>query len=191
LCSRTCFRRYRARRAPFSCFALPDAFSASPRGSGPVFKFCAPGRFFVVTERVGHRFQVLRSRTRFRRHRERRGPLTSWALRNAFSALPCAWGTVFTFCATERVFGVTERVGHRLNVLRSGTRFRRDRARRALSSRFALLDTFSALPRASGTVFTFCTPERVFGVTERVGPCFQVLCSRTRFQSYRASRFSF
>jgi hypothetical protein len=37
--SRTHFRRYRGRRVPFSCFALPYSFSAVPRASGPVFMF--------------------------------------------------------------------------------------------------------------------------------------------------------
>jgi hypothetical protein len=39
----TRFRRCRGRQVPFSCFALPDSFSAVSRASGPVFKLCAPG----------------------------------------------------------------------------------------------------------------------------------------------------
>jgi hypothetical protein len=31
--SRTCFRQYRGRRVPFSCFVLPDSFSAVPKAS--------------------------------------------------------------------------------------------------------------------------------------------------------------
>jgi hypothetical protein len=42
LCARTRFRRYRGRRFPFSCFARTGSFSAVPRMSGIVFKFCAP-----------------------------------------------------------------------------------------------------------------------------------------------------
>jgi hypothetical protein len=37
--ARTSFRRYRGRLVPFSCFALPDSFSALSRASGPVFLF--------------------------------------------------------------------------------------------------------------------------------------------------------
>jgi hypothetical protein len=44
--SRTRFRRYRERRVPFSCCALPNSFSAVPRASVPVFMFCAPGLVF-------------------------------------------------------------------------------------------------------------------------------------------------
>jgi hypothetical protein len=81
------FRRYRGRRVPFLCLALPDSFSAVPRASrpffmfslsdsfsdvltasGPVFMFCALGLIFDGTEGVGSRFHVLRSRTRFRRY---------------------------------------------------------------------------------------------------------------------------
>jgi hypothetical protein len=38
----TRFRWYRGRRVPFSCFALPDSFSAVPRASDPVFMISAP-----------------------------------------------------------------------------------------------------------------------------------------------------
>jgi hypothetical protein len=55
---RTHFRRYRRRRVPFSCFALPDLFSAVPRASDPVFMFCAPRLIFDGTEDVGSRFLV-------------------------------------------------------------------------------------------------------------------------------------
>jgi hypothetical protein len=65
--SRTRFRRYRGRRVPFSCFALPDSFSTVSMTSGPVFMFCAPGLVFDGTEGVGSRFNVLRARTHFRR----------------------------------------------------------------------------------------------------------------------------
>jgi hypothetical protein len=40
--SRTHFRRYRGRQVPFSCFKLPDSFSAVPRALGPVFMFSEP-----------------------------------------------------------------------------------------------------------------------------------------------------
>jgi hypothetical protein len=71
----THFRRYRERRVPFECFgrvdsfsyyAHPDAFSAVPRASGPVFMFCVPGLIFGRNDGAGYRFHVLRARTRFR-----------------------------------------------------------------------------------------------------------------------------
>jgi hypothetical protein len=57
--SRTHFRWYRGRRLSFSCFVHPDSFSAVPRGSGPVFMFCAPGINFGCTEGVGSRSVAL------------------------------------------------------------------------------------------------------------------------------------
>jgi hypothetical protein len=155
-------------RVPFSYFAHPDSFSAVPRASGPVFMFCAPGLFFGRTECVMSCFPVLRSQTRFRRYRGRRVP---------FSAIPRALGPVFMFCAPEHVFGGVEGVRSHFHVLRALTRlrlyrgrrlpftcfehrthFRRYRGRQASFSCFALLDPFSAVPRASCPVFMFCTP---------------------------------
>jgi hypothetical protein len=63
--SRTRFRRYREHRFPFSCFALPDPFSAVPRALGPVFMFCAPRTRFGGTEGVGSRFHILCFQTCF------------------------------------------------------------------------------------------------------------------------------
>jgi hypothetical protein len=57
--ARTRFRPYRGRRVPFTCFALPDSFSAVTRASGPVSMFCAPALVFCCTEGFGSRFHVL------------------------------------------------------------------------------------------------------------------------------------
>jgi hypothetical protein len=73
---RTCFRRYRGRRVPFSCSARPDLFSAVPRATGLISMFCAPGYFFGGTKGVKCRFHILRSRTSFRRYRGRRVPFS-------------------------------------------------------------------------------------------------------------------
>jgi hypothetical protein len=62
--SKTRFRRYRGRRVSFSCFALPNPFSAVPAASGPVFMFCAIGLGFGGTEGVRSCFLILSSRTR-------------------------------------------------------------------------------------------------------------------------------
>jgi hypothetical protein len=97
--SGTCFRRYRGRRVPFSCFALPDSFSVVSRASGPVFMFCEPVHVFDGTEGfeslfhvfgsrtyfrryrgVGSHFHVLRSGTHFRRSRGHRVPFSHFAL---------------------------------------------------------------------------------------------------------------
>jgi hypothetical protein len=142
--SRTHFLRYRRRRFPFSCFALPDPFWAVPMASGPVFVFCAPGRIFSGTKGVGSRFHVLRSRTRFRRYRlcrvpfscfalpgpfrryrRRLVPLSCFAPPDTFLTVPKALGPVFMFCAPRLDFGGTEAVGFCFHVLRSRTHFRR------------------------------------------------------------------
>jgi hypothetical protein len=114
LCSWTRFQRCRVRRVPFSCFVLPDSFSAVLRASGPVFLFCAPRLVFDGTEGVGSRFHVLCSQTRFRRCRMHRVP---------FSAVSRASGPIFMFCAPELIFCCIEGVGSRFHVLCSRTRF--------------------------------------------------------------------
>jgi hypothetical protein len=65
--SKTRFHRYRGPRIPYSCFPLPNSFSAVEGASGTVFMFCAVGHVFGGTEGVGSCFHVLRSRTRFQR----------------------------------------------------------------------------------------------------------------------------
>jgi hypothetical protein len=127
--SRTRFWRYRGRRVAFSCFALPDSFSAEPMGrvpfscfalpnsfsavswaSGPFFMFCAPGLVFGGIEGVRPRFHVLRSRNHFRRCRVRRVP------------------PIFMFCACATLFRALRTA---LRLLAMG--FRR-RTRRSLLS---------------------------------------------------------
>jgi hypothetical protein len=175
LFSHTSFGRYRGRRVPSSCFALPDSFSGVSRASGPVFMFCAPRLIFDGTKGVGSRFHVLRSRPSFRRYRGRRILLSCFAV-------PRGSCPVFLFCAPGLNFGSTEGVESRFHVLRSRTRFRRYRGRLVPFSCFALPDSFSAVPRASLPVFTFCAPKLVFDGTEGVGSRFHVLRSRTRFR---------
>jgi hypothetical protein len=114
--SRTRCRRYRGRRAFFSCFALPDLC--------PVFMFCAPGLFFGGTEGVGSPFFVFRSRTRCRRYRGRWVNFSCFALLDSFSAVSRASGPVFIFCAPRPIFGGTDTVGSHFHVLHSRTRFR-------------------------------------------------------------------
>jgi hypothetical protein len=163
--SRTRFWRYRERRDPYSCFARPDSFLAVSRALGPFFIFCAPEIDFGVTECVGSHFQVLRARTHFRRYRGRPIQFSCFPLPDMFSAVPRASGPVFMFCVPVLVFGGTEGVGSHFHDLRSLTRFRWYRGRQVSFSSFALTDSFSAVPRASGLAFMFCAPGIVFGRT--------------------------
>jgi hypothetical protein len=114
------------------------------------------------------------------------------------------------FCALGLVFGGTEGVGYRFHVLRSRTHFRRYRGRRVPFSCFALLDSltevprasgpllmfcapglFSAVPRASGPVFMFCALGLVFGGAECIGSRFHVLRALTHFRRYRGCQVPF
>jgi hypothetical protein len=166
-------------------------FSAVLRASGPVFMFCAPGHVFDGTEGVRYLFHVLCARTHFRRQRGCRVPFPCFALPESFPVVPRASGPVFKFYAPGLFFGGTEGVGSRFHVLRARTRFRRYRGHRLPFSCFVLLDSFSAVPRASGPVFMFCAPRLVFGGTEGVGSRFHVLRSRTHFRWYRGCLFLF
>jgi hypothetical protein len=168
----------------FSCFALPNLFSAVPRASGPVFMFCAPRLVFGGIVGVRSRFQVLRSRNRFRRYRERPIPFSCFPLPDIFLAVPRASVPVFMFCAPKVVFGRTEVVGSIFNVLRSRIRFRRYRGCRVPFSCFAFPDSFSAVPRVSCPVFMFCVSGLIFGGTEGVGSLCHIIRSRTYFWRY-------
>jgi hypothetical protein len=144
--ARTRFGWYRERRVPF-------------------FMFSGPGIIFRGAECVGSRFHVLRARTRFRQCRGRPVSFSCFACPDSFSVVPMASGPVFMFCPPGLVFGGSECVGSRFHVLRSMTHFRRYLGRRVPFSCFALPNSFSAVPRASGPDFMFCAPELVFGFT--------------------------
>jgi hypothetical protein len=53
---------------------------------------------------------------------------------------------------------------------------------------FVRTESFLAVPRATGYVFTFCATGLVFGGTDGVRSCFHVLHSRTSFLSRRVRR---
>jgi hypothetical protein len=146
----------------------------------------------------------------FRRYRGSQVPFSCFALIDSFSTVSRASGLVFMFCAPGLVFGDTEGVRSRLDVLRARTHFRRYRWRflhfhvlrsrtrfrrcggcRVLFSYFALADSFSAVPRASGPVFMFCAPKLIFGSTDDVGFRFHILRSRTHFWRCGGRRFPF
>jgi hypothetical protein len=79
------------------------------------------------------------------------------------------------FCAPGRAFGGTVVAVSSFYVLRSWTHFRRYRGHRFQFSSFKISDPFSAIPRASCSVFMFCTP------------C-PILSSRTRIRRFRMCR---
>jgi hypothetical protein len=103
--SRTPFRWYRGIQIPFSCFAIPNSFSAVSRASGLIF--------------------MLSARTNFWRYRGRWVQFSCFALAYSFSAVPGASGLIFMFCAPGIVFNGTEGAGSRFHVLCFRTRFRR------------------------------------------------------------------
>jgi hypothetical protein len=165
--------------------------------------FCALGLIFDGVVCVGSRLHVLRAcsrfkgyrgvescfhvsraGTRFRRYQGHQIPFLCFARPDSFSAVPRASGLVFMVCAPGFIFGGTQGVGSRFHVLRSPTSFLRYRGRRVPFSCIVLPDSFSTIPRASGTFFMFCEPGIVFGDTEGVGSRFHVLRSRTRFRRY-------
>jgi hypothetical protein len=182
--SRTRFRQYRGRPFPFSCFSLPDIFSAVLRASDPVFIFYTPRLVFGGTEGVGSRFHVLRSQTHFRRYRGRRVSFSGFVLSDSLSTAPRTSGPVFMFCALILVFGGTEGVpshfhvfapGHicggtkgvtsRLHILLARTHFWQYRGRKIPFFCFALPDSFSAVPWALGPVFMFLHPDSFSAVS--------------------------
>jgi hypothetical protein len=147
--------------------------------------FCAPGLVFGGTEGVRSRFHVLLSPTLFERYRGRPFSFSYFSDPDMFSAAPRASGTVFMFCPPGLVFGGTGGVRKRFPVLRARTRFRRYRGRRVPISSFLRLDSFSAVPRASGPVFMFCAPRLIFDGIEGVVSRFHVLCTRSHFRRCR------
>jgi hypothetical protein len=92
------------------------------------------------------------------------------------------------FCASGLVFGRTEGVRSLFKVSPARNRFRQYRGRRVTFSCFARPDSFSAVTRASGPIFMFCTPSLIFGGTEGLRSSFHVLSSRTCFQRCRVRR---
>jgi hypothetical protein len=129
--SLTHFWRFRGRRVSFSCFVIPDSFSAVPRASSLVFMCCAPKLIFG-SSRVS-------------------GPVFMFCAPENISASPMALGPIFMFCAPGLVFDSFEGSGSRFRVLRSRTRFRRFRGSRVPFSSFARPDSLSVVPRASGS----------------------------------------
>jgi hypothetical protein len=189
--SRTPFGRYRGRRVPFSCSALPESFGVVPRAIGPVFMVCAPRLNFSGTEGAMSHFHVLLSRTRFRRNRGHRVPFSCFALPDLFSVVRRTSGPVYMFCTPGLILGRTEGVRSSFYILRSRTHFRRYRGRPVVFAYFALPDSFLAILRAPGAFFLFCALGHILGGIVGAKSRFQVLHSRTRLGPYRGRRIPF
>jgi hypothetical protein len=91
------FWRCRGHSLLFSCFALPDSFSAVSWALAPIFMFCATRHIFDGAEGVGSHFHVLHYHNLFRRYRGRRVPFSCFACPNSFSAVPRASTPIFMF----------------------------------------------------------------------------------------------
>jgi hypothetical protein len=178
--------------------------TAVRRVSGPVLMFCTPGLIFDGTEGVGSRFHILRAQTPFQRCVVCRVPISCLPRPFLFSAVPRALGPVLMFCSPRLVFGGTEGVRSRFNVLRVWTCFLWYRGCRVSLSYFTRSDSFAAVSSASGPYFMFCAPVLIFsstegiwsrfhvllpglifGGTDGVGSCFNVLRARTHIRLYR------
>jgi hypothetical protein len=140
------------------------------------------GLVFDGTVVVGSGFHVLRSWTHFRQHREWRVPFSCFALSDSFSVVPGATCPVFMFYAPVLVFDDTEGIGSHFHILRSRTHFRQYRGRRVSFSYFALLDSFSAVLRATSPIFDG---------TEVIWSGFHILRTRTHFRRHREWRVPF
>jgi hypothetical protein len=93
--------------------------------------------------------------------------------------------------ASGLIFDGTEKAKFSFHILRSQTHFERYRGRRILFSSFALLNLFSAVPRASDLVLMFWVVRLVLDVTDGVGSSFHVLRFRTHLGQYRGRRVEF
>jgi hypothetical protein len=148
LLSRTHFRVYQGHRIQFLCFALLDSFWAVMRVPVSFFMFRAPGLIFGGTEGVSFSFHISRSRTSFRRYNGRWVQCSCFALPDPISTVQRAPEPVFMFCASRLILGGIEGVRSSFYVLRY-------RWRRVPFLCFAILDSFSAVPRVPGIVFMF------------------------------------
>jgi hypothetical protein len=152
---------------------------------GSIFMFCATGLVFDGSGGFVSSFHVLCSRNRFRRNRGHQVSFLSFALLDSFSVVPRASSLVFMFCAPELVFDGSVGVGSSFHVFHSRTLFWWHRVRQVLFLCFALLDSFLAVPRASGPVSMFCATRLVFIGTEGLESCIHVFRSRTSFRQNR------
>jgi hypothetical protein len=154
--------------------------------------FCAPRLVFDGTGGVRSHFEVLRSRTRYRRCGGRRVPFSFFASPYSFSAVPTAQIPFSCFLHSRTHFRHFQ--GRRVPFscfLRSRNHFRHIGRRWVPFPCFALPDTFSVVPRASDLIFMFCATRLVFGGNVGVRSRFHVLRSRTRYWRCGGRRVQF
>jgi hypothetical protein len=128
--AQTHFRRYRGRWVTFF-----DVLRAKTH-------------FWLYRGRQVTFFIFLPARTRLWGNRGRRLPFSCFACPDSFSAVPRASSPIYMFCALGLIFGCTEGVRSLYHDLRARTLFRPYRGRQVPFTCFALLDSFSAVPRA-------------------------------------------
>jgi hypothetical protein len=92
------------------------------------------------------------------------------------------------FCGPGLAFCGNVGVGSRFHVLRSRTRFQRYCGRQLRFSSLARMNSFSAVPTASGPIFMFCVPRHFFDGVVGVGSRFHVLRPRTLFRQFLGRR---
>jgi hypothetical protein len=168
--ARTSFRQYRGHRVPFSFFCSLTRFRRYRGRRVPFSCFLLPDSFSAVP---GCRVQF-----------------SCFALPDSFSTVPWVLDPVFMFCAPGLVFGDTRGVRSHFHVLRVQTRFRRYQGR-VLFSWFALPNSFSTVPMASGPLFMFCAPGLVSAVPWASGPVFTFFASGLVFDDTGASSLVF
>jgi hypothetical protein len=92
------------------------------------------------------------------------------------------------FCIPVLVFGGTEGVKSRFDILRARARFQRYRRRQVTFLCFARPNSFSAVQTASGPDFMFCAPGNISGGAEGVGSRFSYFALPDSFSAFpRAS----
>jgi hypothetical protein len=181
--TRTRFWRYLGPRVMFSCFALPNSFSAVPRASSLVFMFCAPGLVFTFWASG----LIFGAQTHFRRYQERRVPFSCFTPPNSFSTIARASDPDFMFCAPGLVFGGTEGVESLFHVSLLDI-FSAVPRSSGLVFMFCAPDSFSAVPWASSPVFMFCVPGLIFGSIEGIRSRFLVLLAQISIGQFRGLR---
>jgi hypothetical protein len=137
-------------------------------------------------EGVRSHFHVLRFRIHFRQYRDRPVYFSCFMLPDLFSDVPRVSGPVFMFCAPRLLFGGNEGFDSNFHVLRSRNHFQRYKGRHIQFSCFALLDSFSTIPQASGPVFMFYASRLIFDGNESIGSVFMFCAPRLIFGVPRA-----
>jgi hypothetical protein len=162
-------------------FCAPELVFDGTEGVRTRFNILRSRTHFRRTEGVGSYFHILPVRTHFRRYRGRWVSFPCFARPDSFSAVPRASGPIFMFCTSGLIFGGSDGVGSHFLVLRPRTYCRWYRGRRVPFSCLSCRTRF----RRSDLVFMFCAPRLIFGGSEGFGSHFHPLRPRTHFRWYR------